>query len=316
MKQTLWKNLLNLSYKVAAFDGVIEFCYCPTDGTSAVQINPTSTSVSSCGFFIFFSKKHINTKDASVFLIKNLLEVEITHPGKLSPEEIQFMTTYLPYCFLSSISKQKKRAIAITHFAQSLDGKIATTSGDSKWIGNEENLNHAHRMRALCDAIIIGNRTLTADHPQLTVRRVEGKNPIRVVIGNSKSDVSCLLSCCSETVLIIGKEKSERNGQIHYIQLSSSSTGRINCQNILQTLFAKNIYSVYIEGGAITTSNFLKDNAVDILQLHISPLIFGSGKGGIILPEIETVKESINFTNFQFQPIGNTMMFVGSLERV
>ncbi|MEO1451963.1 MAG: dihydrofolate reductase family protein, partial [Bacteroidota bacterium] len=71
--------------------------------------------------------------------------------GDFSPEESVFITHYLPYALLALQAKKQQRAISIGHFAQTLDGKIATETGESRWIGNPENLTHAHRMRALCD---------------------------------------------------------------------------------------------------------------------------------------------------------------------
>ena len=183
--------------------------------------------------------------------------------------------------------------------------------GDSRWIGNEENLNHAHRMRALCDAILIGKNTLKSDLPKLTVRRVEGRNPKRVVIGSANVDFSSLIECCPDPILVIGKDASKKkNGQLQY-QCLEPSGGKIKSMDILHCLYQQGIKTVYIEGGAITTSGFLKDRAIDILQLHFSPFLFGSGKQGVVLPAISEVNESIRFQDFSYFPVGDTVMFVG-----
>ncbi len=88
------------------------------------------------------------------------LKVELESNGIFSNDEISMLSTYLPYALLPYFSKKYSKCYAITHFAQTLDGRIASFSGDSKWIGNDENLVHAHKMRALCDAILIGAKTL------------------------------------------------------------------------------------------------------------------------------------------------------------
>jgi diaminohydroxyphosphoribosylaminopyrimidine deaminase/5-amino-6-(5-phosphoribosylamino)uracil reductase len=111
---------------------------------------------------------------------------------------------------------------------------------------------------------------------------------------------------------VIGSTESSLNGQIDYIRMEAKE-GRVNSIHILELLYERGIHSVYLEGGAITTSNFLKDKAVDVLQLHLSPLIFGSGKSAITLPEIDEVKNAIKFSAFQFKKVGDAMMFIGQL---
>ncbi|NJK98835.1 MAG: hypothetical protein HC905_31475 [Bacteroidales bacterium] len=113
-------------------------------------------------------------------------------------QEFKFINTYLPYCFSTLKSHKLKRTYGISHYAQSLDGKIATVDGKSKWISDQENLNHSHRMRAMCDSILIGINTLRNDKPRLDVRHVKGNNPVKVVIGNSSASFSSLM---------LGKEK-------------------------------------------------------------------------------------------------------------
>ena len=87
--------------------------------------------------------------------------------------EVKFHKGELPY--------------VLVHMASSLDGKIALNNGHSKWIGNEENLKHAHRLRAILDGILVGSSTVKNDSPQLTVRHVEGPNPTRLILSNSTS---------------------------------------------------------------------------------------------------------------------------------
>ena len=83
---------------------------------------------------------------------------------------------YLPYCF------SRPGGLAVAHIGQSLDGRIATENGESRWITGEADLLHCHRMRAIADAVLVGARTVRADDPQLTVRRCAGDNPLRVII--------------------------------------------------------------------------------------------------------------------------------------
>ncbi len=248
---------------------------------------------------------------AAIFAPQSTVEWATLRQGRLGPEACRKLEQYLAYCYLPWQAHRQKRAVTVAHFAQSLDGKIATTAGRSKWIGNRENLVHAHRMRALCDAVLIGGGTLSCDQPKLTVRHVKGEHPCRVVIARPDSDFSSLLQACSKPVLVFGSEKSSRNGRIQYTCLPKGERGHIPSQLILEKLYERGIYSVYLEGGPLTTSRFLKDGAVDFMQLHLAPLVFGSGKSALCLPEIEHVREAVSFFEHTFHPVGDSIMFTG-----
>ena len=170
-------------------------------------------------------------------------------------------------------------------------------------------------MRALCNGILIGNRTLQNDQPRLTVRLIEGKNPQRIVLGTSYSNFECLKGSDSEKVIVIGRSPQNWNGYIDYVQMDGVN-GSIPPKEILKMLYQKGIKSIYLEGGSSTTSNFLNKGAVDILQLHIAPMVFGSGKSGISLPLIKEVKEAIQFKKYNFFQIGTEIMFSGYLNNV
>ncbi len=311
MEQLIWKTLLQILDQASRFDGVVDYCCFKLDDADSISINSISKGFDPAQLIaVPLSEKGGYSNFGAVLRLAGISGLKVESNQILSSEELIFLNLYLPYCLLPIIAKQQKRTISIAHFAQSLDGKIATEKGDSRWIGNDENLKHAHRMRALCDAIIIGKNTLASDLPRLTVRRVEGKNPARVIIGSTDGSFKSLTECCSDPIIVIGKEASTQNGQIQYHQLKSVD-GKIKSLDILNCLFQQGIKTVYIEGGAITTSNFLNDGAIDILQLHLSPYIFGSGKQGIVLPNIDEIDESIQFQNFSFFTVGDSVMFVG-----
>src|SRR6185437_10083055 len=90
--------------------------------------------------------------------------------------EAALLELYLPF------AERRRRPYAVAHLGQSLDGRIATAAGASRWVTGEEDLLHTHRMRALADAILVGAGTVRHDDPQLTVRRCSGAHPVRVVI--------------------------------------------------------------------------------------------------------------------------------------
>src|SRR5213078_3711770 len=84
---------------------------------------------------------------------------------------------YLPICRASAA-----QPMTIGHLGQSVDGFIATHAGESRWVTGPENILHLHRLRALCDVVVVGAGTVAADDPQLTTRLVSGPNPLRVVL--------------------------------------------------------------------------------------------------------------------------------------
>nr|WKN35020.1 RibD family protein [Tunicatimonas sp. TK19036] len=312
---TYWRGLLLLKETISKSSETIRFCFINFGEKCEVYVNrlPVPDSQSSLVLVMVDPEAEIQHHKSTVFYLESTVLV-LDYVYELDEEIIDFLATYMPYCFLPLKAKERKRAIAITHFAQSLDGKIATREGDSKWIGNEDNLVHAHRMRALCSSILIGSHTLNYDHPALTVRLVEGKNPRKVVLCSTESDFSSLQAQSEEPVLIIGTGDDPCLQNAEYSQLPPDSDGKIPCTDILSLLFEKGLYSVYVEGGSTTTSNFLAQKSIDILQLHIAPLIFGSGLDSFTLPSIASVTEAVQFDRFYFKPIGDTFMFVGEMD--
>lgn len=238
--------------------------------------------------------------------------IDVIQKGLTEQSSIKQLLLYLPFCLAPSLTSRKKKALSISHFAQSLDGHIATESNHSQWIGNDENLVHAHRLRALVDGIIIGNTTLLEDQPKLTVRHVEGENPIRIVIGNTKHSEESLTSCSKSPIIRITNKDFTPCQQSHIDYIQLDGIGRsIKTADILQALHNKGIYSVLIEGGSYTSSIFLKENNIDMLQLHIAPLLFGSGIKTFKLPPIAEVGDSCSFDRHFYHTIGDAIMFTG-----
>jgi diaminohydroxyphosphoribosylaminopyrimidine deaminase/5-amino-6-(5-phosphoribosylamino)uracil reductase len=230
--------------------------------------------------------------------------------GDLHPSARALVELYLPYCLAPLHARRMGRAFSVSHFAQSLDGRIATCAGDARWIGCKENRVHAHRMRALCDGILIGAQTLRNDRPALTVRHAEGTDPTRIVVG-AATDVSCLQQAGPGAIVLIGDGDGPESGQVERFELPRTD-GRIDTRAILKRLYHCGIMSVYVEGGATTTSTFLTEGNIDVVQLHFSPMILGSGINSFSGPAVPTVQDAIRFRQHQYRPIGDGMMFVGT----
>ncbi len=254
------------------------------------------------------------SRASAVFSIQDFIRVRTVRAGGLPWPVLQLFRTYLPYAFSSMYARRLGRAFAVSHFAQSLDGRIATLAGDSKRIGSPSNLVHAHRMRALSDGIIIGSRTLRRDRPRLTVRYVEGRQPARIVLASSSEGLEALAGIEGGEVYLVGRDGNAAPPGVNVVPFQSVD-GAIPTAAILRELMARGIRSVYIEGGALTTSRFLSEGNVDVLQVHISPLILGSGLTSFRLPPVSEVASSLRLAYHAFTPVDDGMMIVGTVAR-
>ena len=185
------------------------------------------------------------------------------------------------------------KPFVIAQLGQSLDGRIATLSGDSRWINGHAALDHLHRLRANVDAVVVGIGTALADDPLLTVRRVKGRDPVRVVIdprGRLKADARCLARDGTLCIVIHGEGAAIPSG---VQSLALPMTDRAMApQDIVMGLFKLGMRRILIEGGATTVSAFIEADAVDRLHVLVAPVILGSGITGLSLPPIQRLDEA------------------------
>lgn len=308
----IWESLLILKNKVLQ-DPNAEKDYSLIFGNQSCRVGSGTETLQYGEKSLLITRRPIlsHSSDTFVFTFDSQNHITISGECYLDNTQVDFLNQYLPFCFLKVISEKLGRTSSVLHLAQSVDGKIATVSGQSKWVGNQENLIHAHRMRALCDAILVGNNTLKLDSPKLTVRHVPGTNPVRVFISNSLCKPDNTRKDESRILLFT----SQNTGTIENIEIirCPESSGLISPDFVLKELYKRKIFSLFIEGGAITASHFLKENAVDRVQLFISPQIFGSGINSFTLPPIENVNNSVGFVNSSFKPMGDGILFEGDV---
>jgi riboflavin-specific deaminase-like protein len=196
----------------------------------------------------------------------------------------ELLSLYLPICGATST-----RPMTIGHLGQSLDGFIATPSGDSEFVTGGDNIVHLHRMRALCDAVVVGAGTVAADDPQLTTRLVPGPSPLRVVYDPGRRLVPTFrvftdgaaptLYVCPRTRTTPG-ERLMGEAQVVGIEADDSGDG---LAQLLQMLHARGCVRVFVEGGGVTVSAFLEADLLDRLQIAIAPLLIGEGRPAIRL---------------------------------
>jgi len=159
--------------------------------------------------------------------------------------------------------------------------------------------------------VLIGARTLKKDRPRLTVRHVRGRNPTRIVIGSSIDYPNSLLDASPDPVVLIGVRRAFGDAKIDSIEMSRVN-GLIPTSDILRELYRKGIMSVLIEGGSITLSRFIKENNIDILQLHISPMMIGKGLDSFLLPPVKSIAESYRFKTWRYVQQDEGIMFIGA----
>src|SRR5215475_7736910 len=186
--------------------------------------------------------------------------------------------------------------VVVGQIGQSLDGRIATDTGHSKYINGPAGLAHLHRLRSLVDGVVIGVGTAIADDPQLTVRRVAGPQPARVVIdpkGRLGAGARVFAADGVHRLLITARDTACAPPSGVEVLALPSVDGRLAPMAILTALAARGMRRVLIEGGADTVSRFLAAGCLDRLHVVVSPIIIGSGRDSVILPEIERIDHAL-----------------------
>ncbi len=187
--------------------------------------------------------------------------------------------------------------IVLGQLGQSLDGRIATARGHSHYVTGPQSLVHLHRLRALMDGVVIGAGTLAADDPRLTVRHCGGENPLRIVLDPTLRNAMDrhMFSDGQAPSLVIcdeGRARPMRHGAADIATLPAGSGG-FAPRAVLDLLAARGITRVLVEGGGLTVSGFLAAGALDVLHIVVAPILIGSGRQGITLPEIATLDDAL-----------------------
>lgn len=203
-----------------------------------------------------------------------------------------------------------ERPIVIAQIGQSLDGRIATASGHSHYINGPESLDHLHRLRAIADAVIVGANTAVLDNPRLTTRRVSGPNPVRVVIDPKRrvpAEHALLAEPDAETLLATSRDISGLPPHCSAIAPADDAE-QVSPDRLLEQLRNRGLRTILIEGGGNTISRFLSAGLIDRLHIAVAPMLIGSGRPGLELPEIETLADAQRFEASTYK-LGQDILF-------
>jgi diaminohydroxyphosphoribosylaminopyrimidine deaminase/5-amino-6-(5-phosphoribosylamino)uracil reductase len=218
----------------------------------------------------------------------------------------------------------KKEPFVLLKIAATLDGKIATRHGDSKWISGEASRRFVHRLRHQVDGVLVGIGTVLKDDPQLTARIRGGRDPYRVVldcqlkipeeakvIGNTPSKAIIATTALAPKDKI---EKLEKRGV--RILILDSQEGKINLKSCLSKLGEIDMTSLLVEGGSQVNGSFLDEGLIDKLLFFFSPKLLGDPQalgifGGRGVPRLE---EAVPIKKVQTRRIGEDILLEGYLE--
>lgn len=188
-------------------------------------------------------------------------------------------------------------------FAQSIDGKIATATGHSRWISSEPSRVFAHRLRSLHEAILVGSGTVVKDDPELTCRLVRGRDPLRVVV-DSKLKIPLNSRVLQEQdkakTLVFTAAGHDRKKMAALsdrgIEVKVAGAGQVDLTAVLQELGKRQVSSLLVEGGAGVLTSFIREGLADRLIIISAPKIFGKGTDAIGELAVRTVDQAIPLT--------------------
>jgi riboflavin-specific deaminase-like protein len=222
--------------------------------------------------------------DARIELTESKVEEKTWHTAfGITAGAARLLDLCIPLC-----TGARARDLVVAHLGQSLDGRVAVPPGSPRLITGPEDLRHTHRLRALCDAVIVGATTVYVDDPRLTTRLVPGDHPARVVLdprARLPQDRGLFTDAEAPSLVVVGRQYATRYAELSGVDVVALTLvdGVLPVGGILAALRARGLRRVFIEGGGVTVSRFLDAGVLDRLHVAIASRIVGTGAPAIQL---------------------------------
>lgn len=261
--------------------------------------------------FSCYDPNHLVNKKGEEILLKNNIKV---FSGILESEGINVNKFFFKWI------KSKLPWITLKQ-AQTLDGKVALSNRQSKWITGEPARKEAHHLRNTYDAILIGASTVKADNPELTVRNINNsRNPARIILDSNLTTApdSNVYKDNATVYLVTNNEQTKdklnpylkSNKDLKLIQLPTNKENRIDLKSLFENLGKENILSVLAETGPSLAGELISTGLIDEYILFIAPQVFGDSTAlpTVEIKSIKNIEDSFKFSLFDYKIIGNDLM--------
>ena len=221
---------------------------------------------------------------------------------------------------------EHKKPFVVLKAAMTLDGKIATATGQSKWITNETSRAYGYKLRDIYDGIMVGINTVIEDNPMLTARVDGGKNPIRIVVDSSlKIDINANVVQDKSTKTIIATTDKANKDKILKLQaqdvdvivVDKDENDKVDIEKLLDILGQQNICSILVEGGATLSGSFVAKKLVDKVYFFIAPKIIGGkeAKTPVAGTGILNLQEALALKDIQIEKLEEDVLIIGRVDK-
>lgn len=221
---------------------------------------------------------------------------------------------------------EHKKPFVVLKAAMTLDGKIATATGQSKWITNETSRAYGYKLRDIYDGIMVGINTVIEDNPILTARVDGGKNPIRIVVDSSlRIDINAnVVQDKSAKTIIATTDKADKDKilklqaqDVDVIVVDKDKNDKVDIEKLLDILGQQNICSILVEGGATLSGSFVAKKLVDKVYFFIAPKIVGGkeAKTPVAGTGILNLQEALALKDIQIEKLEEDILIIGRVDK-
>lgn len=221
---------------------------------------------------------------------------------------------------------EHKKPFIVLKAAMTLDGKIATATGQSKWITNETSRAYGYKLRDIYDGIMVGINTVIEDNPMLTARVDGGKNPIRIVVDSSlRIDINAnVVQDKSAKTIVATTDKADKDKilklqaqDVDVIVVDKDENDKVDIEKLLDILGQQNICSILVEGGATLSGSFVAKKLVDKVYFFIAPKIIGGkeAKTPVAGTGILNLQEALALKDIQIEKLEEDVLIIGRVDK-